>query len=80
MMEQLIEIPRMQIVMAFVATCIEATARLLNTSYKEIYNRMNCVGLIENYIVPHYETLHSESRENIAQGIAECLKNWEEKS
>ena len=79
-MEQLIEIPRMQIVMAFVATCIEATARLLNTSYKEIYNRMNCVGLIENYIVPHYETLHSESRENNAQGIAECLKNWEEKS
>ena len=80
MMEQLIEIPRMQIVMAFVATCIEATARLLNTSYKEIYYRMNCVGLIENYIFPHYETLHSESRENIAQGIAECLKNWEEKS
>lgn len=80
MMEQFIEIPRMQIVMAFVATCIEATARLLNTSYKEIYYRMNCVGLIENYIVPHYETLHSESRENIAQGIAECLKNWEEKS
>lgn len=79
-MEQLIEIPRMQIVMAFVATCIEATARLLNTSYKEIYYRMNCVGLIENYIVLHYETLHSESRENIAQGIAECLKNWEEKS
>lgn len=79
-MEQLIEIPRMQIVMAFVATCIEATARLLNTSYKEIYYRMKCVGLIENYIVPHYETLHSESRENIAQGIAECLKNWEEKS
>lgn len=47
-MEQLIEIPRMQIVMAFVATCIEATARLLNTSYKEIYYRMNCVGLIEH--------------------------------
>ena len=69
----------MQIVMAFVATCIEATARLLNTSYKEVYQRMNRVGLIENYIVPYYETLHSESRENLAQGMAECLKIWEEK-
>lgn len=78
-MERLIEIPQMQIVMAFVATCIEATARLLNTSYKEVYQRMNRVGLIENYIVPYYETLHSESRENLAQGMAECLKIWEEK-
>lgn len=78
-MERLIEIPKMQIVMAFVATCIEATARLLNTSYKEVYQRMNRVGLIENYIVPYYETLHSESRENLAQGMVECLKIWEEK-
>lgn len=78
-MERLIEIPQMQIVMAFVATCIEATARLLNTSYKEVYQRMNRVGLIENYIVPYYETLHSESRENLAQGMVECLKIWEEK-
>ena len=78
-MERLVEIPKTQIVMAFVATCIEATARMLNTSYKEVYQRMKRVGMIENYIVPHYETLHTESRENIALGIAECLKNWEER-
>ena len=64
--------------MAFVATCIESTARLLNTSYKEVYQRMKHVGMIERYIVPHYETLHSESRENIAKGMADCLKEWEE--
>ena len=78
-MERLVEIPKTQIVMAFVATCIEATARMLNTSYKEVYQRMKRVGMIENYIVPHYETLHTESRENIALGIAECLKKWEER-
>lgn len=78
-MERLVEIPKTQIVMAFVATCIEATARMLNTSYKEVYQRMKRVGMIENYIVPHYETLHTESRANIALGIAECLKNWEER-
>lgn len=74
-----IEIPKMQVVLAFVATCIEATARLQNTTYKDIYERMKRVGLIEKYIIPHYETLHTESRENVAQNIAECLRNWEER-
>ena len=63
--------------MAFVATCIESTARLLGASYKEVYQRMKRVDLIEKYIYPHYETLHIESRENVATGIAECLKEWE---
>lgn len=76
-MEKLVTIPQAQVVMAFVATCIEATARLLNTSYKEVFHRMKQVGLIEKYIVPHYEVLHTESRENVAAGIVACLKEWE---
>ena len=43
-MENVIEIPKNQIMMAFVATCIEATARLLNTPYKEVYQRIKHVG------------------------------------
>lgn len=78
-MENIIEISKPQIIMAFVATCIEVTARLLNTSYKEVYQRMKQVGMIEHYIIPHYETLHSESREHIAEGMVECLNNWEGK-
>ena len=76
-MEQLIEISRTQAIMAFVATCIEATARRLNTSYKEVYNRMKRIDMIERYIVPHYEALHTESRENIADGLIDCLNRWE---
>lgn len=78
-MENIIEIPKTQVVMAFVATCIEATARLLNVSYKDVYQRMKKVGIIEDYIIPHYEALHSESRKNLAEGMVECLNNWEEK-
>ncbi|MBE6342082.1 MAG: DUF3791 domain-containing protein [Lentimicrobiaceae bacterium] len=78
-MEQIRKIPKEQIIMAFVATCIEATARLTNTSYIEVYNRMRNVGLIENYIVPNYETLHTESREVLVSRILECLNNWESK-
>ena len=78
-MENIIEISKVQVIMAFVATCIEATARLLNTSYMEVYQRMKKVGMIEHYIIPHYEVLHSESREKIAEGMVECLNNWEGK-
>lgn len=74
-----IQIPKIQIIMAFVATCIETTARYLNVSYKEIYTRMKKVGMIENYIYKNYETLHTQSREYIAEDMVECLKIWEGK-
>ena len=64
--------------MAFVATCIETTARYLGVSYKEIFQRMEKVGMIDNYIIPNYEPLHSESREVLAERMVECLKSWEQ--
>ena len=70
----------MQVVMAFVSTCIEATARTLGESYKEVYDRMNKVNMIDEYIYPCYETLHTESRENIVNDLINCLKNWEAKA
>jgi hypothetical protein len=76
-MEELRKISKNQIVMAFVATCIEATARQLNTSYNEVFQRMERIGLIDNYILPNYEPLHSESREVLVQRLIECLINWE---
>ena len=77
-MEQLVEISRTQVIMAFVATCIEATARLLGSTYQDVYQRMKRVGMIEQYIIPHYDTLHTESRENIVNGMLECLNRWED--
>lgn len=76
-MDQIINIPRQQIVMAFVATCIETTARTLGVEYTEVYERMKRLGIIENYIYPNYETLHSESRENLAKDMIECMNRWE---
>ena len=45
-MEEIRKISKEQIVMAFVATCIETTARILDTDYYEIYKRMVRVGMI----------------------------------
>lgn len=79
MLEEFRKIPKEQVVMAFVATCIETTARQSGCDYAEIFHRMERVGMIDNYILPNYETLHSESREVLAERLMECLKNWEEK-
>lgn len=78
-MEQIRKISKNQIIMAFVATCIEATARYLNTDYQIVFQRMERVGMIDNYIIPNYEPLHSESREVLVERLIECLNNWENK-
>lgn len=72
-----INISQTQIVLAFVATCIEATARTLGVSYREVFMRMKRLGMIENYIFPNYGVLHTESRENIALDMIECMHAWE---
>lgn len=76
---QIIEIPHEQVVMAFVATCVEAVARTQGKTYREVYDRMNRLGLIDNYIYPCYNTLHTESRENIVEDLLTCMNNWEAK-
>lgn len=63
--------------MAFVATCIEAVARRLGVSYRSVFERMERVGLIEGFILPGYEVLHSESRDVLTDRVIECLENWE---
>lgn len=76
-MEQVRSISKEQVTMAFVATCIETTARYLNTDYREVFERMERIGMIDDYILPNYEPLHSESREVLAERLVECLNNWE---
>jgi len=63
----------------FVASCIETTAKALNCSTEDVYVRMDRVGLIKDYILPCYDVLHAESRENVTKDILYTLNLWEEK-
>ena len=54
--------------MSFVASCIEDVADKLGLDYAEVYERMKTVGMIDDYIIPHYDVLHIET-----------LKRWEGK-
>ncbi len=66
-----------EIVMAFVASCIESVADKLNVSYREVFERMDKVGMIDSYLYPCYEQLHTESRENLTSSLIETLSRWE---
>lgn len=63
----------------FVASCVECAADSECISACEMYLRMHRVGLIENYILPCYDVLHAESRQNVTADILSTLKIWEQR-
>ena len=75
-----IQLPLEEIKLAFAASCVEGAARKLGVPYIEIYDRMKKVDLINKFILPHYDTLHTESREYLIEDVIECLTNWEKKN
>lgn len=66
-------------VIIFVSSCIESVAERLCCKATEVYRRMERVGLIHDYIIPYYDTIHTESRENVTSDIVETLEFWEKK-
>ena len=77
-MNDRIQLSRDEIIMGFVASCIEDVADTLGEDYLEIYQRLDAVKMIDEYIIPNYEVLHCESRKNVTTGLIDTLKRWEE--
>ena len=77
-MEELRQLSKDQIVMGFVASCVEDVANRLGEDYLAVYKRMDNVGMIDKYLIPFYNTLHTESRENLTDSLIESLNRWEE--
>lgn len=66
-------------IITFVSSCIESVAEKWGCKASEVYHRMERVGLIHDYIIPCYDTIHTESRENVTADIIETLEFWEKK-
>lgn len=64
--------------MGFVASCVEDVAKRMGVEPGEMYRRMDAVGMIDEYLIPFYATLHTESRENLTDSLIASLKRWEE--
>ena len=58
---------------------IEASAQKMGISPSEMKKRLDKVRLIKSLIQDCYDTLHTESRETVANDVVEALKNWERK-
>lgn len=63
-----------ELINIFASSCIEATARKLNVSAAEMYQRMKAVDLFNQFIFPCYEALHTQSREIVTEDVLEALK------
>ena len=63
----------------FSSSCVESAAKKKNISTKEMYERMNAVGLIDGFILKCYEGLHTQSREHVTEDVIGALEIWEKK-
>lgn len=79
-MDKYLEPSKDEIIMAFVASCIESVANKLGVGYREVFERMDKVEMIDRYIYPCYEQLHTESRKNLTESLVETLRRWEKQN
>ena len=63
--------------LAFTVLAIEASAQKMGISPSEMRRRLERVGLVKSLIQDCYDTLHTESREAVANDVVEALKNCE---
>lgn len=75
-METMIQTPEFDR-LAFTVLAIEASAQKMGIPPSEMKRRLDKVGLIKSLIQDCYDTLHTESREAVANEVVEALKNWE---
>ena len=61
----------------FAVMAIEAGARKLGISGREMHDRLNRQGLIKKRLIKRYNELHTQSLDWVADDISETLLNWE---
>ena len=71
------DLSREQIIMGFVASCVEDVANRLGVAPSKMYMRMDAVQMIDGYLMAFYDTLHTESRENLTDSLIDLLKRKE---
>lgn len=58
----------------FTIFCIESLAEKLGISAKEVYKIIKNTDTLDNYIIPCYEPLHSQSKKYIVEDLIEVLR------
>lgn len=58
----------------FVVFCIENTAEKLGINSKEVYRLLSENNIIDGYIIPEYDVLHTQSKDYIVNDITEVMR------
>ena len=67
----------MELKMGFLAQCVEKLAEKEGQNYITLFERLEKADMTENYILKHYNALHTESIENIIDTLAKLLHQRE---
>ena len=58
----------------FTIFCIESLAESLKMDAKKVYKLIKDTNVLDDYIIPCYEPLHSQSKHYIIEDLTEVLK------
>lgn len=58
----------------FILFCVDFVAQKLNQSPDVIYDKLKSSGLLQDYLIDNYETLHTQSKEYIVDDIIGVMK------
>ena len=58
----------------FITYSIGNLSRLLNMSAAEVYRRLKQSGILNGYIVPSYDVLHTFSKEYLMEDLIEYMR------
>ena len=58
----------------FITYCIGNLARRLNMSATEVYHRLQRSDILNGYIIPSYDVLHTFSKEYLMEDLTEYMR------
>lgn len=58
----------------FTTYCVGNLADALEMSASQVYHMLRSSGILRDYILPCYDTLHTFSKEYIVDDLIQCMK------
>ena len=58
----------------FITFCVGSLADAFDKSASQVYSALRSSGVLNNYIIPCYDVLHTFSKEYLVEELTEVLK------
>lgn len=60
--------------MEFVTYCISKLGQVLNLSKQEIYLRLKISGILDDYLIPSYDVLHTFGSRYLVEDLTDYMR------